>query len=200
MHLFHCWKRSCDDFEALEGVSTIKGPSKGNMGTATLTFKELCVQSIKFENLVRLILLFGYTVCVRVCVYFFFFNLLFRMGLIHHGGISDINTALQINGSLTGPAADVDTRLSPWQLRTRRRIHRLTERPRQWISDGSGVKLWGSPKWVPSPPVPRFRPSLSVTFLYEVELKVYCLPFVWELPYKMVWSNRMCESPGVRML
>ncbi|KAI9537226.1 hypothetical protein NQZ68_027260 [Dissostichus eleginoides] len=31
------------------------------------------------------------------------------MGPIHQEGISDISTLLQINGSLTGPAADMDT-------------------------------------------------------------------------------------------
>lgn len=43
----------------------------------------------------------------------FFFYLVFNMGPIHHIGISDINTVFQINGSLTGPAADIATRLSP---------------------------------------------------------------------------------------
>lgn len=43
------------------------------------------------------------------------------MGAIHHVGISDISTVLQINGSLTAPAADMDTRLSPWQLQKRNR-------------------------------------------------------------------------------
>lgn len=43
------------------------------------------------------------------------------MGPIHHVGISDISTVLQINGSLTGPAADMDIRPSPWQLQKRNR-------------------------------------------------------------------------------
>lgn len=55
-------------------------------------------------------LLYAFT-CFVITV--FLFTLLFKMGPIHHVGISDISTVLQINGSLTAPAADMDTSLSP---------------------------------------------------------------------------------------
>lgn len=54
-----------------------------------------------------------YAVILLLVLLLFFLNPLFKMGVIHHKGISDISTVLQINGSLTAPAADMDTRLSP---------------------------------------------------------------------------------------
>lgn len=68
-----------------------------------LTMKRLCGQIIKFQNYY-----FSYLFC-----YYCFLYPLFKIGPIHHVGIPDISTVLQINGSLTAPAADMDTRLSP---------------------------------------------------------------------------------------
>lgn len=60
--------------------------------------------------IIKLSELFTFHTCVLIVFIILFFYL--KMGPIHHSGISDIKMALQINGSLTSPAADVDTRLS----------------------------------------------------------------------------------------
>lgn len=99
--------------------STIKGTFKGKYGPGNSDFQRAACAICKLWKLLILFVLLVCVsmVCVSLCVSvslspFFFFNLLFKTGLIHHRGISDINAALQINGSLTGPAADVNARLS----------------------------------------------------------------------------------------
>lgn len=78
-----------------------------------LILKWLCGRFIKFP---MHHISYFYLFC-----YYCFFCPLFKMGPIHHVGIADINTRPQINGSLTAPAADMSTRLSPWQLQKRNR-------------------------------------------------------------------------------
>lgn len=139
-----------------------------NMGMEALTMKG---QFIKFQ---KYYLSYFYLFCYY---FFFFFCPLFKMGAIHHVGISDISTVLQINGSLTAPAADMDTRLSPWQLQKRNRNTNWAS-----LSDWKGKRIDHWQSW---------HKSISDSW----KPLFYCYPWFPQVPllsirqYRHAWNS-----------
>lgn len=114
------------------------------------------------------------------------------MGPIHHEGISDISTLLQINGSLTGPAADMGTRLSPWQLQKRNKTTNWAS-----LSDWEGKRIDHWQSWHKSI-LDSWKPFSIVT---SGSLKSPCLISVdIDMLGIVIWCGCLSRSLGLGAL